>query len=94
MVSSDKEKALILYRMESAKEKLKAAVDLLGNSDYKDSVSRSYYAIFTAARALLATKQLDSAKTLRCNCAFQPALCKNKHRSQRDEQVNRKGKTL
>lgn len=62
MVSSDKEKALILYRMESAKEKLKAAVDLLGNSDYKDSVSRSYYAIFTAARALLATKQLDSAK--------------------------------
>lgn len=62
MVSSDKEKALILYRLESAKEKLKAAVDLLGNSDYKDSVSRSYYAIFTAARALLATKQLDSAK--------------------------------
>lgn len=62
MMSSDKEKALILYRLESAKEKLKAAVDLLGNGDYKDSVSRPYYAIFTAARALLATKQLDSAK--------------------------------
>ncbi|MEK6557507.1 MAG: HEPN domain-containing protein, partial [Candidatus Margulisiibacteriota bacterium] len=29
---------------------------------YKDSVSRSYYATFTAARALLAVKQLDSAK--------------------------------
>ncbi len=27
-----------------------------------DSVSRSYYAIFTAARALLAAKRLDSSK--------------------------------
>lgn len=62
MTSSDKENALILYRLESAKEKLKAAVDLLENGDYKDSVSRAYYAIFTAARALLATKQLDSSK--------------------------------
>lgn len=62
MTSNDKEDALILYRLESAKEKLKAAVDLLKNGDYKDSVSRAYYAIFTAARALLATKQLDSSK--------------------------------
>ena len=56
------ERALVAYRLESAKEKLKAAIDLLENGDYKDSVSRSYYAIFTAARALLATKQLDSSK--------------------------------
>lgn len=62
MTGNDKGKALILYRLESAKEKLKAAVDLLENGDYKDSVSRAYYAIFTAARALLATKQLDSSK--------------------------------
>ncbi|MEK6791296.1 MAG: HEPN domain-containing protein [Deltaproteobacteria bacterium] len=62
MTSNDKANALILYRLESAKEKLKAAVDLLENGDYKDSVSRAYYAIFTAARALLATKQLDSSK--------------------------------
>lgn len=54
--------ALVSYRLESAKEKLKAAIDLFENGDYKDSVSRSYYAIFTAARALLATKQLDSTK--------------------------------
>lgn len=33
MVNNDKEKALILYRLESTKEKLKAAVDLLGNGD-------------------------------------------------------------
>jgi uncharacterized protein (UPF0332 family) len=54
--------ALVLYRLESAREKLTAAKDLLENKHYKDSVSRSYYAIFTAARALLATRQLDSSK--------------------------------
>ena len=55
-------KALISYRLESAREKLSAAEDLLEKRHYKDSVSRSYYAIFTAARALLATKRLDSSK--------------------------------
>jgi uncharacterized protein (UPF0332 family) len=54
--------ALVFYRLESAREKLTAAKDLLENKHYKDSVSRSYYAIFTAARALLATRQLDSSK--------------------------------
>ena len=58
----DSSKALILYRLESAREKLSAAEDLLEKRHYKDSVSRSYYAIFTAARALLATKRLDSSK--------------------------------
>jgi uncharacterized protein (UPF0332 family) len=62
MVNADKKSALVLYRLESAREKLKAAVALFADGDYKDSVSRSYYAIFTAAKALLATKQLDSAK--------------------------------
>ena len=62
MVDANKKAALVLYRLESTKEKLKAAVDLLEKDDYKDCVSRSYYAIFTAARALLATKQLDSSK--------------------------------
>jgi uncharacterized protein (UPF0332 family) len=56
-------KALISYRLESAREKLSAAEDLCEKRHYKDSVSRSYYAIiFTAARALLATKLLDSSK--------------------------------
>jgi Uncharacterized conserved protein related to C-terminal domain of eukaryotic chaperone, SACSIN len=54
--------ALVLHRLESAREKLTAAKDLLENKHYKDSVSRSCYAIFTAARALLATRQLDSSK--------------------------------
>lgn len=59
---NNKTNALILYRLESARERLKAAIDLFENGDYKDSVSRSYYAVFTSARALLATKQLDSSK--------------------------------
>lgn len=62
MAEAGEKDALVSYRLESAKEKLKAAVALLADGDYKDSVSRSYYAIFTAARALLATKRLDSSK--------------------------------
>lgn len=62
MTDADKKRALVSYRLDSTKEKLKAAIDLIEKGDYKDSVSRSYYAIFTAARALLATKQLDSSK--------------------------------
>lgn len=53
---------LSLYRLEDAKDKLSSAKILLENSKFKDSVSRSYYAMFSAARALLATKGLDSAK--------------------------------
>jgi len=62
MILDDSIKALISYRPESAREKLIAAEDLLEKRHYKDSVSRSYYAIFTAARALHATKRLDSFK--------------------------------
>lgn len=62
MADSGEKDALVSYRLESAKEKLKAAVALLADGYYKDSVGRSYYAIFTAARALLATRRLDSVK--------------------------------
>jgi hypothetical protein len=41
---------------------LKSARDLLANDDYADSISRSYYAVFQAARALLATEHLESRK--------------------------------
>jgi hypothetical protein len=53
---------LVRYRIENSKEKLGSAKILLENSRFKDSISRSYYAMFTAARALLATKHLDSSK--------------------------------
>ncbi|MFN3466456.1 MAG: HEPN domain-containing protein [Candidatus Brocadiales bacterium] len=54
--------SLVRYRMGQAHERLKAAEALLSQGLYTDSVTRSYYAMFTAARALLATKGLDSAK--------------------------------
>ena len=62
MTDVGKNTELIKYRLENARERLKAAVDLFEKGDFKDSVNRSYYAIFSAARALLATRQLDSSK--------------------------------
>jgi len=53
---------LIRYRIQNSKEKLGSAKILLESSKSKDAISRSYYAMFTAARALLATKHLDSSK--------------------------------
>ena len=55
-------KDLSRYRMEYSKDRLGSSEILFDNSKYKDSVSRSYYAMFSAAKALLATKGLDSAK--------------------------------
>jgi len=55
-------KELSEYRLETAKKRLDTAQLLLEAGKYEDSVSKSYYAIFSAARALLATKSLDSAK--------------------------------
>lgn len=53
---------LARYRLQKAREHLKSAEILLLAEMYSDSLSRSYYAMFTAARALLALKQLDSKK--------------------------------
>lgn len=53
---------LAKYRLEDAKEKILSSEILLKERQNKDSASRSYYAMFSAARALLATKGYDSAK--------------------------------
>ena len=53
---------LIKYRLSSAKEKLTSAKLLLEAGLYKDSVGRSYYAIFSAVRAILAIRQVDFSK--------------------------------
>lgn len=50
------------YRLDSAKEKLISAKVLLDAGQYKDSVGRSYYAIFSAVRAVLASRQVDYSK--------------------------------
>ncbi|MBF8251016.1 MAG: HEPN protein [Deltaproteobacteria bacterium] len=53
---------LALFRIEKAKERLRSAEMLLEAGNLADSLGRSYYAIFTAARSLLALKGLDSKK--------------------------------
>lgn len=53
---------LAKYRLEMAREKLQAAKLLKSGGFFKDSISRSYYAIFSGARSLLALKEMDSEK--------------------------------
>ena len=50
------------YRMDSAKERLKAAKTLYYAENYKDSINRSYYAMFVAVRALLALDAVDFSR--------------------------------
>lgn len=50
------------YRLENSKSMLESAEILFKSNKYKDSISRAYYAMFSAARALLSTERLDSAK--------------------------------
>lgn len=50
------------YRLDMAKERLESSKLLLDNGNYKDSIGRSYYAIFTAVRALLAVDGVDFSK--------------------------------
>ncbi len=59
---SNSRQELIQYRLETAKEKLRAAKVLLDSENYKDSVGRSYYAMFSAVRALLAKDNVDFAR--------------------------------
>lgn len=58
----DNRKTLMLHRLDSAKEKLNSAQILLDNGNYKDSIGRSYYAMFTSVRALLALEGIDYSK--------------------------------
>lgn len=53
---------LVGYRLDSAKERLDSAKILLEAEQYKDSIGRSYYAIFTAVRAVLAKDEVDFSK--------------------------------
>ncbi|MEW6661305.1 MAG: HEPN domain-containing protein [Bacillota bacterium] len=51
---------LARYRLEMAEKKLESAKMLLDQSHFADATSRAYYALLHGARALLATKGLDS----------------------------------
>ena len=57
---NDQVTALARWRLESAKARLTEARDLLRTRGYPGAINRAYYAIFTAARALLALKRIDS----------------------------------
>ncbi len=57
---NDEVTALARWRLESAKARLAEARDLLRSRGYPGAINRAYYAIFTAARALLALKEIDS----------------------------------
>ena len=53
---------LARYRMEKAGEILQDAENALAKHRFMLSVNRSYYAMFTSAKALLALEEKDSSK--------------------------------
>ncbi len=53
---------LTQYRLDRATEFLLAAKIMLENNFFKDSINRSYYAIFTTIRALLVENEIDFKK--------------------------------
>jgi hypothetical protein len=71
-----KREALSAARLKRARQHLKSARDLLANEDFADSISRSYYAIFQVARALLATAQRESRKHSGVIALFNPHFVK------------------
>jgi uncharacterized protein (UPF0332 family) len=58
----DKNRALAAYRMERAKELLAVSQNMLDDGFFKDSANRSYFAIFSAIRAVLALHGFDAKK--------------------------------
>ncbi len=53
---------LAKYRLEMSDEHMKSAKALLDIGSYKDSIGRSYFAMFSAVRALLALDAVDFSK--------------------------------
>lgn len=50
---------LCKYRLEQARESLKASEIMLNNDMLRDSINRSYYAAFYAIKAILAMEEKD-----------------------------------
>lgn len=64
------------YRLEMAKERLHSSEILLKDGSYKDSIGRSYYAMFTSVRALLAMEGQDFSKHTGVIAYFQKEFVK------------------
>lgn len=73
----DNRKELMQYRLEMAKERLHSSEILLKDGSYKDSIGRSYYAMFTSVRALLAMEGQDFSKHAGVIAYFQKEFVKN-----------------
>ena len=72
----DNRKELMKYRLEIAEERLHSSKVLLEAGSYKDSIGRSYYAMFTAVRALLAMEGQDFSKHAGVIAYFQKEFVK------------------
>jgi len=72
----DNRKELMQYRLEMAKERLHSSEILLKDGSYKDSIGRSYYAMFTSVRALLAMEGQDFSKHAGVIAYFQKEFVK------------------
>ena len=72
----DNRKELMKYRLEMAKERLHSSKVLLDDGCYKDSIGRSYYAMFTSVRALLAMEGQDFSKHVGVIAYFQKEFIK------------------
>ena len=53
---------LAVYRLQRAKESLQEATTLKQSDQYRGVANRSYYAVFHAMRAVLATEEVDFKK--------------------------------
>ena len=73
---ANNKKDLMNYRLNSAKERLQSSKILLDHKNYKDSIGRSYYAMFTAVRAILAMDGEDFSKHSSVIAYFQKTYIK------------------
>ena len=83
-LSSDEKRALALYRMEKARALLKDAETLLMACSAGSSTNRSYYALLTAARGLLAlrgheTESHEGVKVLLSRDFIKPGVLGREH---------------
>jgi len=62
MVEQNRNKDLSKHRLQKAKDDLESSQLLFDNNKLSQSINRSYYSIFHAARALLALENFDSKK--------------------------------
>lgn len=57
---------LCQYRMSNAEETLKVSISLFEGEHYRDSLNRSYYAVFYALKAVLALEEKISSDIRMC----------------------------